>query len=91
VVRRDIAIVVDDAVPAQAVIDALEAAKPPHVDAVRLFDAYRGAGLPSGRKSLAILMLMQDTARTLTDAEIDATVAGFVALLEERFGAVLRT
>jgi phenylalanyl-tRNA synthetase beta chain len=91
VVRRDIAIVVDDAVPAQAVIDALEAAKPPHVDAVRLFDAYRGTGLPSGRKSLAILMLMQDTARTLTDAEIDATVGAFVALLEERFGAVLRT
>ncbi len=91
VVRRDIAIVVDDAVPAQAILDALEAARPPHVEAVRLFDAYRGVGLPSGRKSLAILMLMQDTARTLTDTDIDATVAGFIALLEQRFDAVLRT
>jgi phenylalanyl-tRNA synthetase beta chain len=91
VVRRDIAIVVDDAVPAQAILDALDAVRPPHVDAVRLFDAYRGAGLPNGRKSLAILVLMQDTARTLTDADIDATVAGFIALLEQRFDAVLRT
>jgi len=91
VVRRDIAIVVDQAVPAQAVLDALEAAQPPHVETIRLFDAYHGAGLPSGRKSVAILVLMQDTARTLTDAEIDATVGGFVALLEQRFDAVLRT
>jgi len=91
VVRRDIAVVVDEAVPAQVILDALEASRPPHVEAVRLFDAYRGAGLPSGRKSLAILVLMQDTARTLTDADIDATVAGFIALLEQRFDAVLRT
>jgi phenylalanyl-tRNA synthetase beta chain len=91
VVRRDIAVVVDEAVPAQSVIDALESAKPAHVEAVRLFDTYRGSGLPNGRKSLAILMLMQDTARTLTDAEIDATVTGFVTLLENRFAAVLRT
>ncbi len=52
-----------------------EAARPPQVEAVRLFDVYRGAGLPPGKKSLAILVLMQDTERTLTDAEIDATVA----------------
>jgi phenylalanyl-tRNA synthetase beta chain len=90
-VRRDMAIVVDEAVPAQAILDALEAARPPHVDAIRLFDAYRGTGLPSGRKSLAILVLMQDTARTLTDTEIDATVADFVALLRRRFDATLRT
>jgi phenylalanyl-tRNA synthetase beta chain len=91
VVRRDIAVVVDEAVPAQAILDALETSRPPHVEAVRLFDAYRGTGLPSGRKSLAILVLMQDTARTLTDADIDATVAGFITLLEQRFDAVLRT
>ena len=38
---------------------------------VGLFDVYRGAGLTDGKKSLAILVLMQDTARTLTDADID--------------------
>jgi phenylalanyl-tRNA synthetase beta chain len=91
VVRRDIAIVVDQAVPAQAVLDALEAAQPPHVETIRLFDAYHGAGLPSGRKSVAILVLMQDTARTLTDVEIDAAVAAMVGALEKGFGATLRT
>ncbi|MDH4181563.1 MAG: phenylalanine--tRNA ligase subunit beta [Betaproteobacteria bacterium] len=91
VVRRDLAVVVDDALPAQEVIDALLAAKPSHVTAVRLFDVYRGRGLPSGRKSLAILVLMQDTARTLTDADIESTCQDLLSLLAQRFGATLRS
>ncbi|GIK87801.1 MAG: phenylalanine--tRNA ligase beta subunit [Betaproteobacteria bacterium] len=90
-VRRDLAVVVDDALPAQDVLDALEAAAPAHVEAVRLFDVYRGSGLPSGRKSLAILVLMQDTARTLTDADIESTLRGMIDTLAARFGATLRT
>jgi phenylalanyl-tRNA synthetase beta chain len=82
--------VVDDAVPAQDVLAALEAARPAHVDAIRLFDVYRGPGIAQGKKSLAILVLMQDTARTLTDAEIDATVAEMLRLLADRFAATLR-
>ena len=89
--RRDLAIVVDDALPAQAVLDTLLEARPAHVDTVRLFDVYRGAGLPDGRKSLAILVLMQDTARTLTDADIEATLREMLALLAQRFDATLRT
>jgi len=91
VVRRDLAVVVDGALPAEEVTDALNAAKPAHVLAVRLFDVYRGSGLPNGRKSLAILVLMQDTARTLTDAEIDSTLRDMLSLLAQRFGATLRT
>ena len=91
VVRRDVAVVVDEALPAQQVIDALLAVKPAYVDTVRLFDVYRGAGLPNGRKSVAILVLMQDTARTLTDADIDETMRGLVETLAQRFGATLRS
>ena len=90
VVRRDLAVVVDDALPAQDVLAALEAARPAHVDAIRLFDVYRGPGVAHGKKSLAILVVMQDTARTLTDAEIDATVAEMLRLLADRFSATLR-
>ena len=90
VVRRDLALVVDESVPAQALLDALTQAGPPHVIAVSLFDVYRGPGLTEGRKSLAILVLMQDTSRTLTDAEIDATEALLLSVATERFGAVLR-
>jgi phenylalanyl-tRNA synthetase beta chain len=90
VVRRDLAVVLDEAVPAQAVLDALIAVKPPSVDRLALFDVYRGPGVDPGKKSLAILVLIQDTARTLTDAEIDATVALLLRELESRFKATLR-
>ena len=79
-----------EVVTAQDVLAALDAARPPFVDAIRLFDVYRGPGIPAGKKSLAILVLMQDTARTLTDAEIDATVAEMLRLLTDRFSAILR-
>jgi phenylalanyl-tRNA synthetase beta chain len=91
VVRRDLAVVVDDALPAQDVLAVLEAGKPAHVRAVRLFDVYRAAGLPDGRKSLAILVLMQDTARTLTDADIESTLRDMLSLLAQRCGATLRS
>jgi phenylalanyl-tRNA synthetase beta chain len=90
VVRRDMSVVVADSLPAQKVLAALDAAKPVHVDAIRLFDVYRGAGIEPGKKSLAILVLMQDTERTLTDVDIDATVAGLLRILVARFGATLR-
>jgi phenylalanyl-tRNA synthetase beta chain len=89
-VRRDIAVVVDDNIPAQAVLDALVAVKLPSVDRIALFDVYDGPGIESGKKSLAILVLIQDTARTLTDAEIDATVALLLREIQSRFGATLR-
>jgi phenylalanyl-tRNA synthetase beta chain len=90
VVRRDFAVVVDEGVPAVALLELLTAARPARVEAIRLFDVYRGPGLPQGKKSLAILVLMQDTERTLTDAEIDATLAELLRVLGDRFGATLR-
>ncbi len=90
VARRDLALLVDDALPVQDLLAALRAASPAHVTAVDLFDVYRGRGLTEGRKSLAILVLMQDTSRTLTDADIDATAAQLLAVAHDQFGATLR-
>jgi phenylalanyl-tRNA synthetase beta chain len=90
VVRRDIAVVVDENVPAQALLDALDAAREPFVGTLEIFDVYRGEGVDNGKKSVAILVLMQDTARTLTDADSDRAVANLVQLLAARFGATLR-
>jgi len=89
-VRRDIAVVVDETIPAAALLAALDDARVPYVESVRPFDVYRGAGLPPGKKSLAILVLIRDTERTLTDAEIEGTVGALRRVLEERFGAELR-
>jgi phenylalanyl-tRNA synthetase beta chain len=55
-----------------------------------LFDVYRGPGLTEGKKSLAILVLMQDTSRTLTDADIAATESCLLSAARAKFGATLR-
>ncbi len=90
VVRRDLAVVIDEAIPVQSVLDALAAAKPASVERLALFDVYRGPRIGVGKKSLAILVLMQDTARTLTDAEIDAAVVSLLRVIQDRFGGALR-
>jgi len=89
-VRRDIALVVDEGVPAQALWDAARAEKPPVVSDITLFDVYRGKGLGDGKKSLAFRVLLQDTQKTLTDPEVDAAVVQLVQALQARFGARLR-
>jgi phenylalanyl-tRNA synthetase beta chain len=90
VARRDFAVLVDETLPWQSVADALERVRPSQVESVALFDVYRGNELPPGKKSLAILVLIQDTQRTLTDTELNGVVATLVAELATRFGATLR-
>ena len=89
-VVRDMALIVDAAVPAQALLDAMEAKKPPIVVHLKLFDVYTGEGVPARRKSLAFRVVMQDTERTLTDAEADAARDALASLLGREFSATLR-
>jgi phenylalanyl-tRNA synthetase beta chain len=90
VVRRDLAVVVDETITANDVLAAAASAKAPFVGEIAIFDVYRGTGIASGRKSLAILVLMQDTARTLTDADIDHAMANITRALADRCGGTLR-
>jgi phenylalanyl-tRNA synthetase beta chain len=90
-VRRDLALVVDQAVPAQSLQDAMLKASSGLVNEVTLFDQYTGKGVPEGKKSLAFLVVMQDTQRTLTDNEVDAEVARLVTTVASAFGAGLRS
>jgi phenylalanyl-tRNA synthetase beta chain len=89
-VRRDVALLVDDGVPIQAMLDAFHALKTPKVVEVGLFDLYRGQTLDAGKKSLAFRIVMQDTESTLTDVECDTVVAKFVEVMSQKFGASLR-
>ncbi len=89
-VVRDMAVVVDLAVPVQALLDAMEAKKAPIVASIRVFDLYQGTGIPAGTKSLAFRVVMQHTERTLTDAEADAARDALVGLLAREFSASLR-
>ncbi len=90
-VVRDLAVLVDAALQVQALLDAMIGEKPAIVRSVRLFDVYQGKSLPAGRKSLAFRIVMQDTEKTLTDAEADSAIAQMVELLGRRFGATLRS
>jgi phenylalanyl-tRNA synthetase beta chain len=58
---------------------------------VRLFDEYRGKGLENKEKSLAIRFWMQDTQRTLEDAEVDSAMRAIVTRLGQTRGARLRS
>ncbi|MGB2683211.1 MAG: phenylalanine--tRNA ligase subunit beta [Candidatus Competibacter sp.] len=88
--RRDIAIVVDETVAAQAVYDCIHQRGGELLRNVYLFDVYRGKGVPEGRKSLALGLILQDFSRNLTDHIVEETVSGILAGLTEQFDATLR-
>jgi phenylalanyl-tRNA synthetase beta chain len=87
-VLRDLAVVVADEIPA-ASVEAL-VREEPLVESVTLFDVYRGAPLPAGKKNLALAISYRASDRTLTDAEADAAHAAIVKRLAEKVGAELR-
>ena len=89
-VHRDLAIIVDEKIAVQSILDGLRHSKPPIVDAISVFDVYRGKGIEIGKKGLAFRVLLQDTQKTLTDAEVDAAVAGLLRVLEQEYGAKRR-
>ncbi|KAA9001736.1 phenylalanine--tRNA ligase subunit beta [Affinibrenneria salicis] len=88
--RRDIAVVVAENVPAGDVLAECKKVGANQLVGVNLFDVYRGKGVADGYKSLAISLILQDSARTLEEEAIAATVAQCVAALKQRFHASLR-
>ena len=95
-VTRDLAIVVEQAIPAQDLIDtfAQEQRTNPSCDVVQaivLFDEYRGAGLRQGEKSLAFRFTLQDTQSTLQDDKVDAAISALALAVNNKHGAKLRT
>ena len=89
-VRRDLAVLVDEKVTCGDLLAALKSGLPAVVDAVEVFDLYAGKGVGEGKKSLAFRVLLQDTQKTLTDAEVDEMINLAVSILHQQFGATLR-
>ncbi len=95
-VQRDVAWVVPSELSAQSVREEIDRALAAHplgglVTNVRLFDEYRGKGLENKEKSLAFRFWMQDTQRTLNDAEVAQLMDGIVSWMGERLGVRLRS
>lgn len=89
-VTRDLALVVDQQVASGALLAGLQAVAPAIVQRIELFDQYQGKGVEPNRKSLAFRVVMQETQRTLEDAEVDAAMNALTRHAEEALGAKLR-
>ena len=87
---EDLAIVVDEDLPAEAVVNLMRKVGKDLLVDVRLFDVYRGHQIAEGRKSLAYALVYQSKDRTLTDKEITKLRNQILDQLQEELGAVLR-
>ena len=89
-VRRDLAVVVPEKVSAAELLDLAREAAGGLLQEVRIFDIYRGPGIDSGRKSVALGLILQDSSRTLTDDDADAAMARVAGRLRQDLGATIR-
>lgn len=89
-VRRDIAVLVDNGVSVHTLITSMLAENIAIVSDISLFDIYRGKGVADDKKSLAFRVLLQDTEKTLTDVDVDSAIKHLVSILGKEFGAELR-
>ncbi|MDP2832560.1 MAG: phenylalanine--tRNA ligase subunit beta [Pseudomonadota bacterium] len=90
-VRRDIAVIVDAKTQLDDLLASVRAVSPPLLAGISCFDVYQGQGVEADKKSLAFNMLLQHTEKTLTDSEIDSTVAEVVNILVKNHNALLRS
>lgn len=88
--ERDLAFVVETAVPADALVEATRAAAGQWLESVSVFDVYAGERLGAGKKSVALALVYRHPERTLTDEEVAAAQEAVVRHLEQSFSAELR-
>lgn len=88
--RRDLAVVVNEAVSAQQICDCVQTAGGKSLSKVFVFDIYRGKGLSEASKSIALGLIFKDYSRTLTTEEIDAAVAAITQAVTRELGATIR-
>ncbi len=89
-VRRDLAVIVDEGVSARDLVDTIYEIKNNILSDIRVFDVYRGEGVESGKKSVALGLILQDYESTLTEQKIDAIVSKVLNRLTDKLGAKLR-
>jgi phenylalanyl-tRNA synthetase beta chain len=89
-ITRDIALVVDQELPAGDLFTVIQAAGGELLKEVNLFDLYEGEKMEEGKKSLAFSLKYFDPERTLTDEEVVTAHNRVLKSLEEHFGAQLR-
>ena len=89
-VTRDLALICDETVTVADVENIITAFAGKLLRGVKLFDIYRGTGVPDGKKSMAFSMELRADDRTLTDTDSEQVVEKVLKALAEKLGATLR-
>jgi phenylalanyl-tRNA synthetase beta chain len=89
-IRRDVAMLVDENVTHEAVLNAVKQAKPANLECVEVFDVFRGETIPAGKKSVAYSFLYRHADRTLTDVEVNAAHEKLAAQFKQVLQATVR-
>jgi phenylalanyl-tRNA synthetase beta chain len=90
-IERDLAVVVAESTPAEAVRDVIVRAGAALLESVILFDIYRGSPLASGEKSLAFRLAFQAPDRAPDETDVDAAISAITKGLAEEVGGRIRT
>ena len=89
-IRRDMSLTVAANETFGRIAERVSVAASTRLHELRLFDIYQGDGVESGRKSVALGLILQDLSRTLTDTEADEVVAAVSAELRSSLDARIR-
>ena len=89
-IRRDMAVLVDENISVDNLLNAMKGENVDFVTEIALFDVYRGKGIAENQKSLAFYVLMQDSQKSLVDADADKVMASLLDIVQKKFGAELR-
>ena len=87
---RDIALVVDEAIPVNDLIDSIQDLNQAYLVDVHLFDVYAGKNIEQGKKSVALNLSYQSVEETLSDDQVNTQVSEVLALMQSKFFAVQR-
>ena len=89
-VMRDISLVCDDALTAGELEKCIRRAGGEYLESVEVFDVYKGANIPEGKKSVSFALALRAGDQTLTDDHADEAVAAILDALAREYGAVIR-
>ena len=89
-VTRDLALICDEAVTVAQAEEVMTAAAGKLLRGIKLFDIYRGTGVPEGKKSMAFSLQLRADDRTLTDTDSEAVINKVLSAVQEKLGASLR-
>ena len=89
--QRDLSFIVDEDIASSVITDSIASRAGDKLKEIKLFDVYKGKGIPKGKTSLTYALAWQASNRTLKDKEIDEIIEKLVAFLSKKFNAKLRS